>query len=444
VPIFLPVVGRSLSLITLTSIGVSIGLLSGLFGVGGGFLLTPVLMMIGVPATVAAASGSCQMVATSSSGVAAHFRLGNVDVKMGSVLLLGGLAGAALGVQVIRDLHTLGEATLAITLAYVVVLGGLGSFMFFQSLRTLRRGAILPESVRIPRKDGLLRRLPWQMEFPDSRVRHSILIPIALASLVGVLASIMGVGGGFIMLPMMVYLLGMPTHVAVGTSLFQILFLCAGVTYMQAATNHTVDLILVLPLAASSAVGAQIGARLSRLLRGAQLMILLAILVLLVTGEMMTGLIFTPSNLLRPTDTGPPPGVTRRARVAPQSKLVLDGNSIHQAAESPLLAHRFYEAGSRRHLLLTKHAAEDRVQPRRFSTMVGVQIAMPGMDGKKAHPTTEAFSASADERRAINPPTSHLEFKMAARRGHVWKVTPRSMNWRNSSVWPRRYPASST
>jgi uncharacterized membrane protein YfcA len=299
--IFLPVAGRCISLTFLVGLGAAIGLVSGLFGVGGGFLLTPVLMMLGIPATVATASGSCQIVATSSSGVAAHFRLGNVDVKMGSLLLLGGLAGAVFGVQAIKELRILGEANLAITLTYIFVLGSLGSYMFFQSLSTLRRGAVVTQTERTQMWNLVLSRLPWQLDFPRSRVRHSLLIPLVLATLLGILATIMGVGGGFIMLPMMVYLLGMPAHVAVGTSLFQILFSSAGITYMQAATNHTVDLLLVLPPAASSAMGAQIGARLSRLLRGEQLMILLAILVLLVTGGMTSRLFVKPSVLLRPS-----------------------------------------------------------------------------------------------------------------------------------------------
>jgi uncharacterized protein len=310
-PILLPVAGMSISLYWLLAVGGVVGSLSGLFGVGGGFLLTPVLMMIGIPPTVAAASGSCQMVATSSSGMAAHFRIGNVDIKMGSVLLVGGLAGAALGVQAIKILRALGDADLAITLAYVVVLGSLGSYMFFESLGTLRRGAIVKKHRQPTATEGLLNRLPWQMEFPRSGVRHSILVPLFLSAIVGVLASIMGVGGGFIMLPMMVYLLGMPTHVAVGTSLFQILFLCAGVTYMQAATNHIVDLILVLPLALGSAVGAQIGARLSRLLRGEQLMILLATLVLVVMGKMTFGLIVRPSDVLKPAEVSSHQDVTQ-------------------------------------------------------------------------------------------------------------------------------------
>ena len=302
-PILLPVASVCISLILLAGVGTGIGLISGLFGVGGGFLLTPLLIMSGVPATVAAASVSCQMIASSSSGVAAHFRLGNVDIKMGSVLLIGGLAGGGFGVEAIKILRTLGEANLAITLTYIVVLGALGGYMFTQSLRTLRHGSIANRPTRAPKMSGLLARLPWQMDFPHSGVRHSVVVPLVLAVFAGILASVMGVGGGFIMLPLMVYLLGMPTHVAIGTSLFQILVLSAGVTFMQADANHTVDLLLVLPLALSSAVGAQLGARLSRLLRGEQLMILLATLVLAVTGKMAMDVVVKPSHLLAPSET---------------------------------------------------------------------------------------------------------------------------------------------
>jgi uncharacterized membrane protein YfcA len=324
VPILLPVASVFVSLILLAAVGTGIGLLSGLFGVGGGFLLTPFLMMTGVPATVAAASVSCQMVASSSSGVAAHFRLGNVDTKIGCLLLAGGLAGGWVGVEAIKALRTTGEADLTITLTYIVVLGALGSYMFWQSLRTLRHGTITKKTQKKPRQNGLLARLPWQMDFPRSRVQHSILLPLALAVLAGVLASVMGVGGGFIMLPLMVYLLGMPTHVAVGTSLFQILFLSAGVTFMQADANHTVDLMLVLPLALCSAMGAQFGARLSRLLRGEQLMILLAILVLAVTGKMATNLFVKPSSVLAPVEVS-----SRREETLPLETSGFDRTGMH-------------------------------------------------------------------------------------------------------------------
>jgi uncharacterized membrane protein YfcA len=279
--------------------GALIGFLSGLLGVGGGFLLTPILMMIGVPPTIAAASDTNSIVATSSSGVAAHFRLGNVDIKMGSVLLLGGLFGAAIGVEIIKILRTLGNADVLIKLTYIVVLGGVGGYMFTQSLKNLRRGAIVMKARKAAAKPSeFLSRLPFQMHFPRSNVRLSIFVPFVLCAIVGILSAIMGVGGGFIMVPMMVYLLRMPPHVAVGTDLFQILFTCSGVTLMQATTNHTVDLVLALLLAAGSTIGAQIGARVSRHLRGEQLMIILATLSLLVVARMTVGLMVTPSNLL--------------------------------------------------------------------------------------------------------------------------------------------------
>ena len=297
--IFLPVAGITINLFVLIGAGAGVGFLSGLLGVGGGFLLTPILIFIGIPPTVAAASDSCQIVAASASGTAAHFRLGNVDLKMGSILLLGGLAGGRVGVEVIKVLRTLGNADLLITVTYIVVLGTVGGSMFVASLASLRRGAIVqPKAHRPVQKRNFLARLPWQMDFPRSRVRHSILVPFFLCALVGVLAAIMGVGGGFIMVPMMVYLLRMPPHVAVGTDLFQILFTCAGVTYMQATTNYTVDVVLALLLAAGSTVGAQIGARASRYLRGEQLLIILATLALLVVGKMLVGLVTTPSSLL--------------------------------------------------------------------------------------------------------------------------------------------------
>jgi uncharacterized membrane protein YfcA len=296
--VFLPIAGISINLVLLVAVGAVVGILTGLLGVGGGFLLTPVLMMIGVPPTVAAASSTSSLVATSSSGVAAHFRLGNVDLKLGSILLLGGLAGAELGVQLIKLLRSTGNADFVITLTYVVVLGSVGSLMFIESLHSLRRGVMVSRSSRKAPRQSLLQKLPFQMEFPRSNVQHSVLVPFLLCALVAILAAIMGVGGGFIMVPMMVYLLRMSMHVAIGTDLFQILFTCAGLTFMQAVSNQTVDIALALLLAVGSTVGAQIGARLARLLRGDQLKIVLATLVLIVTVKMGYGLVVTPTNLL--------------------------------------------------------------------------------------------------------------------------------------------------
>ncbi len=298
--VFLPVAGISISIWILIGAGGLVGFLSGLLGVGGGFLLTPILMLAGIPPTVAAASDSCQIVAASSSAVAAHFRLGNVDFKMGFTLLAGGLTGAALGVQAIKLLRALGNADSFITITYIVVLGLVGGSMFLASLKNLRRGPMASRKHRKPVGPGKLARLPFQVTFERSGVRHSLLVPFFLCVVVGILASIMGVGGAFMMVPMMVYLLGMPAHVAVGTSLFQTLFTCAGVTYMQSTTNHTVDLVLALMLAAGSTIGAQIGARLTRFLRGDQLLIILAALALAVTVKMTAGILARPANLLSP------------------------------------------------------------------------------------------------------------------------------------------------
>jgi uncharacterized membrane protein YfcA len=220
---------------------------------------------------------------------------------MGITLLAGGLTGAALGVQVIKILRALGNADLLITITYIVVLGSVGGSMFVGSLKNLRRG---PMTVKVRNKGrgvDFFARLPFQVTFERSGVQHSILVPFFLCVLVGVLASIMGVGGGFMMVPMMVYLLRMPAHVAVGTDLFQILFTCAGITFMQSTTNHTVDLVLALALAAGSTIGAQIGARMTRFLRGDQLLIILAVLALLVTAKMTVSIFATPSNLLSPS-----------------------------------------------------------------------------------------------------------------------------------------------
>ncbi len=296
--LYLPVAGLSINLFLVVAVGALVGFLSGLVGVGGGFLLTPILMMIGVPPTLAAASGTCALVGTSTSATAVHFRLGNVYLRLGSILLLGGLSGAAIGVRVIKLLREMGNADFTITVTYVVVLGSVGSFMFLESLQSLRSGMMTHKPSNPVRQGSLLRKLPLQMNFPRSNVTHSVFVPFALCAVVGVLAAVMGVGGGFIMVPMIVYLLRMPMHVAVGTDLFQILFTCAGVTLMQAITNHTVDVVLALMVALGSTIGAQVGARIGRLLRGDQLRIVLASIVLITTVKMSVGLFIRPASLL--------------------------------------------------------------------------------------------------------------------------------------------------
>jgi uncharacterized membrane protein YfcA len=302
--LYLPIAGNSVNVAAIFGLGGAVGLLSGIFGVGGGFLMTPLLIMMGIPPTVAAASDSNQIVGASTSGTLAHFRLGNVDFKMGILLLVGGVIGGTLGVQVIKVLRALGNADFLINITYVLMLGFVGGYMFLESLQALRKNKTTAASSQEskPRKPSCYARfiqgLPWQMEFQRSGIRLSVLMPLVLGGLVGVLAAIMGVGGGFIMVPVMVYLLRMPMHVVVGTSLFQILFTCINVTIMQSIENHTVDFVLALILLIGSSLGAQIGAKIGKRLHGDQLKILLATLVLVVMVKMLWGLLAHPDVLL--------------------------------------------------------------------------------------------------------------------------------------------------
>jgi uncharacterized protein len=307
--IYLPIAGVSVSVFLLIGLGLGVGFLSGLFGVGGGFLLTPLLIMIGIPPTVAAASDSNQIVAASASGTLAHWRRGNVDFKMGLYLLLGGVIGGTLGVQIIKILRATGNADFVIKITYIVMLGIIGVYMFQESFQNLKS----PKNVLKTRKkevDGIIsekkqvwftkfyQSLPFQTHFTKSGVTLSIITPLFLGMLVGILAAIMGVGGGFVMVPVMVYMLRMPMHVVVGTSLFQILFTCINVTFMQSLYNQTVDIVLALILLAGSTIGAQIGAKVSDRLNADQLKIILASIVLLVMIQMTFGLLVNPDLLL--------------------------------------------------------------------------------------------------------------------------------------------------
>ncbi|BCO10825.1 UPF0721 transmembrane protein [Desulfolithobacter dissulfuricans] len=300
---YLPIAGNSVNILIILGLGGFVGLLSGIFGVGGGFLMTPLLMMFGIPPTVAAASDSNQIVGASTSGTLAHMRLGNVDIPMGLMLLIGGIAGGTLGVQIIKLLRAMGNADFLIAITYVLMLGGVGSYMFVESLQGLRRArkeaaAGTPGKEKPASSGSFLKKLPFQYRFEKSGAEISVLLPLGFGIMVGILAAIMGVGGGFIMVPVMVYLLRMPMHVVVGTSLFQILFTCVNVTIMQSYSNHTVDFVLAVLLLLGSTVGAQIGTGISKVLKGDQLKILLASLVLLVCVKMMAGLLMTPSIMV--------------------------------------------------------------------------------------------------------------------------------------------------
>jgi uncharacterized protein len=302
--LYLPIAGNGVNILLLLGLGGAVGFLSGLFGVGGGFLMTPLLIMAGIPSTVAAASDSNQIVAASTSGTYAHYRLGNVDFKMGLLLLVGGVVGGTMGVQLIKLLRAMGNADFVIKITYVVMLGVVGFYMFVESLQSLRQKApSAPEARRAEpsrpsRYTRMIQALPWQMHFVKSGITISPILPLCLGVLVGILAAIMGVGGGFIMVPVMVYMLRMPMHVVVGTSLFQILFTCVNVTVMQSISNHTVDLVLAIVLLLGSTIGAQFGVRLSRRLKADQLKILLASIVLLVMVQILADLLMSPGVLL--------------------------------------------------------------------------------------------------------------------------------------------------
>jgi uncharacterized membrane protein YfcA len=299
--VYLPIANVSVHIFLLLGLGLVVGFLSGLFGVGGGFLLTPLLMMIGIPPTVAAASDANQIVAASSSGTFAHWRLGNVDFKIGLILIAGGIVGGTLGVQLIKVLRATGNADFVIKIAYVIMLSIVGFYMFQESFKSLRPRKVREAGLRTKEKSWFSEccdRLPLKVEFRKSGITLSIFMPVILGTLVGVLSAMMGVGGGFIMVPVMVYMLRMPMHVVVGTSLFQVLFTCINVTFMQSYYNHTVDLLLALFLLVGSTTGAQIGARVSSRLKADQLKIILASIVIIVMVQMAVSLLVHPDNLL--------------------------------------------------------------------------------------------------------------------------------------------------
>ena len=294
--IYLPIAEVSVNAFLLLGLGGIVGILSGMFGVGGGFLMTPLLFFIGIPPAVAVATEANQIVASSFSGVLAHFKRRTVDLKMGLVLLIGGLIGAAIGVQVFSILREMGQVDLLVKLCYVVFLGVIGGLMFFESLRAIRRSK-KPSAVPERKKHGLVHALPFKMKFRTSGLYISVIPPIIVGLFVGVLAALMGVGGGFIMVPAMIYILGMPTKVVIGTSLFQIIFVTAFTTLLHATTNYTVDMALAVLLLIGGVIGAQIGTRIGVKLKAEQLRILLSIMVIAVCAKLALDLLIEPSEL---------------------------------------------------------------------------------------------------------------------------------------------------
>lgn len=293
--IYLPIAEVSVNILLLLGLGGLVGVLSGLFGVGGGFLMTPLLFFIGIPPAVAVATGGNQIMASSVSGALAHLRRRTVDLKMGTVLLAGGLVGAALGIQVFNMLRAMGQVDLLVNLAYVIFLGAVGTLMLVESVRALLRVRRQAPSRR-QHQQGWVAAMPFKTRFRTSGLYISVIPPFLVGLAVGVLAAIMGVGGGFIMVPAMIYLLGMPTKVVVGTSLFQIVFVTAFTTMLHAVTNQTVDILLAVLLIVGGVIGAQFGARLGARLGAEQLRVLLALLVVAVCARLAADLLFPPEE----------------------------------------------------------------------------------------------------------------------------------------------------
>ena len=296
--LYLPIAEISVNAFLILGLGGLVGFLSGMFGVGGGFLITPLLLFIGVPPAVAVATGANQVVASSVSGVLAQVRRKAVDFRMGLVLLAGGLVGSASGVWLFDWMTRRGQIDLFVQLSYVLFLGAIGSLMLQESLRTLWRSKKTGGApIRRAHIHSWVHFMPFKVKFRASGLYISVIPPLLVGGLVGLLSAVMGVGGGFIMVPAMIYLLGMPTRVVVGTSLFQIIFVTAFTTLMHAVTHHTVDMLLALLLIIGGVLGAQFGARIGVRLRAEQLRILLSILVLAVAIKIAFDLLLQPDEL---------------------------------------------------------------------------------------------------------------------------------------------------
>lgn len=296
--IYLPIAEMSVHIFLLLGMGAGVGFLSGMFGVGGGFLMTPILIFIGIPPAVAVATEANQIVASSVSGALAHWRRRSLDLKMGCVLLAGGSLGSFIGVAIFSRLKAIGQVDLMISLAYVLFLGVIGSMMMVESLRAIQKAKSgIDPGRRKPGSHTWIHGLPFKMRFRQSKLYISAIPVILIGFVVGILAAIMGVGGGFIMVPAMIYLLRMPTNVVIGTSLFQIVFVTGLVTVLHSVNTQTVDVILALLLLTGGVAGAQVGALVGVKLKGEQLRALLAALVVAVCIKMGWDLMIMPSDL---------------------------------------------------------------------------------------------------------------------------------------------------
>ena len=297
--IYLPIAELSLNAVLLLGMGFAIGFLSGMFGVGGGFILTPMLIFLGVPSAIAVGTSSSQVVAASVSSALGHWRRKNIDVHMGLLLMAGGFVGAIVGVLVLGYLKARGQLDIFVALTYVVLLGVVGGLMLIESVRTLRASPVKTAGGSRYRggQHTWIEGLPFKTRFRQSRIYASTIPFVGIGAFIGLLTGIMGVGGGFLLVPAMIYLLRIPTRIVIGTSTFQIVCVTAFTTVLQATLNHTVDLLLSLPLMAGSVIGAQFGVGYSERFRAEQLRALLALIVLAVAVRIALGLVITPADV---------------------------------------------------------------------------------------------------------------------------------------------------
>ncbi|WP_455476759.1 sulfite exporter TauE/SafE family protein [Bartonella sp. B41] len=296
--IYLPIAEMSLNMLILIGMGVVAGFFSGLFGIGGGFLITPLLIFYNVPPAVAVSTGANQMIASSVTGAITHFKRRTLDIKLGILLVIGGGVGSLIGVQIFSVLKKLGQLDLIISLLYVILLGSVGSLMIVESwCNMVRQHKEKKASVRLAGRHNWIHRLPFKMRFRTSMIYVSLIPVLGIGFIVGLLSSIMGIGGGFFMVPALIYLLRVPTGVVIGTSLFQITFVSSFTTVLQSVSNQSVDIVLAFLLMLGGSVGVQYGIRAGQKFKAEQLRMALAFLVLIVCMRLAFQLFIRPDNL---------------------------------------------------------------------------------------------------------------------------------------------------
>ena len=300
--IYLPIAEIPVNVILILLLGLATGFLAGMFGIGGGFLATPLLMFIGIPSAIAVSTSTNQIIASSVSGLLAHFRKGNVDIKMGLFLVVGGFFGSTLGVSIFKLLQKTGQTDIVIALIYVLFLGLISITMLVDSVRNMveKKYGVTWEKSKNTFLEKMLTKIdqmPWKFYFPKSDINVSVIVPIVLSIGIGILVALMGIGGGFLMIPAMIYILRMPSNVVVGTSLFQIIFIASNATFLQAITNNTVDIVLAFLMIISSSIGAQIGTRTVYKADADSMRSFLSLLILAVCIKMLFTLVATPHSL---------------------------------------------------------------------------------------------------------------------------------------------------